>query len=268
MSVEDSSTVVLDGVTFNDNKATDSALVSVAGNSTLEVRASGLQNNLNAARSGGLLEAQDAGNLYVHNSTFTSNQAAQGGVLHANDSSIVRVEFCTFLNNSARLAGGSMYLQNSAASIDQTSFFAGAAPVGGALYHQNSLVSLISSVLYGNTAANSGGGLYCLNGLAGSTTNLTTFDSNSAKQNGGGVYESKCETDIMNSLFQDNLAGGNGSAIWRSDSPGLLAGVTFNLTSMAAARSLVYSFNSSPVDLTTLRVVPPNMTSHASFDIS
>ncbi len=121
--------VVLDGVTFEENTATErggaistrSADLANNQDARLDILNSVFTDNV-AGTTGGALDnylyssQQDTTAVYIDNATFTRNQAREGGAIYnhgeqdkGGNTSSVRIENSNFMNNVATTSGGAIY---------------------------------------------------------------------------------------------------------------------------------------------------------------
>jgi len=171
--------------------------------------------------------------LSITNSTFTNNYAYLNGGAIYNRSSRLSITNSTFTNNhSVEERGGAIDNQGELSITDST-FLDNSADIGGGALHNygnivSSSVSIINSTFTGNsTDGNEGGAIS--NRLAKLSITGSTFTSNSARFQGGAVYNynSRGELGITNSIFVGNHSDGDGGAIKSTDSELSVTNSTF-----------------------------------------
>ena len=194
--------------------------------------------------------------LRVYNSTFISNTAKEGGAVYAHyltkylsscnfinnkatggsggavyvgndDPGNLTVAYCelmysTYTNNSCTEEGGAIYFASdySSTKITNCSFTDNSANEGGAVYAGHISYVTNSSFIKNTASDGSGGGVYVVNNLdTVSYSHLLTaelinslFDQNNAKGNGGGFYMGDHDSTIkvISCSFSHNYAGNGG----------------------------------------------------------
>lgn len=159
------------------------------------------------------------------NCTFSNNTAAWGGgiAVMAATPTAELLEECSFTGNISRLGAG-LFLYNTSgilcgggtapvefAAAPDLIFSGNVADTGGGWYGYNSPVSCGRMLFSGNRANVSGGGA----ALSGTGTALyySVFMNNSAR-NGGGLFLSAGEYDIVNTWFIGNIGGSSGGGLY------------------------------------------------------
>ena len=193
--------------TFTDNQAVASAL---GGGGAISGR------------------GQESGGLFsISNSTFTDNSTAGSGgaVRTGSNSTIVNSEFT---GNQAGSNGGAIVISRSSigapAIIKQVTVQGNRADVRGGGIHNGDVLYLSDSIIRNNmTVQGEGGGISNYQAYALTITN-TDITSNSAKTNGGGLYDSHLTqgsnnifpltTRLTDVLIANNQAGGDGGGVF------------------------------------------------------
>lgn len=177
---------------------------------------------------------------------FLRNTAGDGGATYNADSSPT-LNDCSFADNAARSCGGAIFMKRSSPKLTRCSFTENTAENydgggicaeegtsvslaqcsftrnvtgrrGGGVMLRNSSVNASESMLTGN-AAGSNGGAVALLGM-GTTATLTNcqVSSNSAIQDGGGLYCWDSPSVLLRDCrLEDNSAGSIGGAVEISD---------------------------------------------------
>jgi len=140
------------------------------------------------------------------------------------------------ITNGKADSGGGLYIYNASPTLKNCNIVSNSAEKGGGVYIANQSSPLfMNCTIVDNTAKLSGGGLYCSNNCHISVQDsriqnnqssvygggLSLFDHSSIKieyavinhnhsSNGGGIYESNSNVDIMNCLIHHNTAGESG----------------------------------------------------------
>ena len=166
-------------------------------------------------------------NVSIINCIFRDNAANnmlaknQGGALNIQaprDS--LFVSSCTFSNNTAA-AGGALYINSSSTSVIQimSCDFIGNASTGvggGLVIRGSSVVTMIFDASFtGNTAAGDGAGLHITRVTA--SVRRSIFEGNIAGRTGGALY-SEAELMVLRSRFNQNTASGGGGLGCKSSS--------------------------------------------------
>ena len=196
-----------------------------------------IENNEDNDGGGGMWSSND-GTLTISNTHFIQNKSVDGGgALFENDQPIYIVN-SSFISNTVDGNGGGLYFSgvptstivnsefrgneaqsgagiysnsssNKITIIDSNFSYNRATRDGGSIY-SNSFLTLNHSIVFSNTAVENGGGLY--NGFnATAVLNNSTFDQNYAEY-GGGVYIRSKQVTVDNSTIINNIAieGGGG----------------------------------------------------------
>jgi predicted outer membrane repeat protein len=158
----------------------------------------------------------NGGSVVAANSTFTDNTVdgtTAGGAIHAKR---IRVQNSEFHSNSA-LFGGAIYASASL-FVDQTSFTDNSADYdGGAIYTQGH-TKILRSQFNSSEAGGYGGAISFDNGEEDLRIEGSTFEGNSAVEDGGAIsfYPGR-NLGVRSSDFLENLAGEAGGAIYTYD---------------------------------------------------
>lgn len=209
--------------------------VSVADNAIFQ------NNEIQASTAGGAIKALNGFNI-GNNVQFISNKASNGGACGAgalyiklankdiaSENTTVQIgENALFQNNIAGLGGaigleyGNLEIANGAQFINNESTSAGATHGGGAIIvwhdpeHPNmhSTLKLNGATFSQNKAANVGGAIAIFDTGAQTTINNSNFSNNIAGGDGGAIYNEKdAELIINGGTFTNNHSDGYGGAI-------------------------------------------------------
>lgn len=240
------STLVLDGVTIQNCKASSGGGIYIDEGTVMIDNSSAIVDNL-ANGSGGGIFSTGGSTIRVKDGTIKSNTATNGGGIYGNSNVIVETNGIISWNTSSLYGGGigSGNIQNGKSEIIVRGTVShNSAPLGGGIYVQNGTAKIESGgFVSDNTAQQSGGGIFISNSVVtletGSTVNGNTapkgggihiwhgtlhvsgtISNNSASQDGGGVY-----CDRINNIgvayvniydggkVINNTAGSNGGGI-------------------------------------------------------
>jgi predicted outer membrane repeat protein len=139
-----------------------------------------------------------------------------GGGLHASGVGDLVIDHCRFVGNSAE-SGGALSITQQVGDIHLRDCFfaANTAGVGGAIHADGTLSGQLHAervVLSGNQASAAGGGIHLNLDSTASLTNLVLFDNQGS--NGGAIYVSESDLQLVNSSLSGNQAGWAGGALW------------------------------------------------------
>lgn len=209
--------------------------VSVADNAIFQ------NNEVQASTAGGAIKALNGFNI-DNNVQFISNKASNGGAWGAgalyiklankdiaSENTTVQIgENALFQNNIAGLGGaigleyGNLEIANGAQFINNESTSAGATHGGGAIIvwqdperpNMHSTLKLNGATFSQNKAANVGGAIAIFDTGAQTTINNSNFSNNIAGGDGGAIYNEKdAELIINGGTFTNNHSDGYGGAI-------------------------------------------------------
>lgn len=209
--------------------------VSVADNAIFQ------DNEVQASTAGGAIKALNGFNI-GNNVQFISNKASNGGAWGAgalyiklankdiaSENTTVQIgENALFQNNIAGLGGaigleyGNLEIANGAQFINNEATSAGATHGGGAIIvwqdperpNMHSTLKLNGATFSQNKAANVGGAIAIFDTGAQTTINNSNFSNNIAGGDGGAIYNEKdAELIINGGTFTNNHSDGYGGAI-------------------------------------------------------
>ena len=209
--------------------------VSVADNAIFQ------NNEVQASTAGGAIKALNGFNI-GNNVQFISNKASNGGAWGAgalyiklankdiaSENTTVQIgENALFQNNIAGLGGaigleyGNLEIANGAQFINNEATSAGATHGGGAIIvwqdperpNMHSTLKLNGATFSQNKAANVGGAIAIFDTGAQTTINNSNFSNNIAGGDGGAIYNEKdAELIINGGTFTNNHSDGYGGAI-------------------------------------------------------
>ena len=198
-------------------------------------------NNTGSESKGGAIHV--SGNINLDNCYFNGNGASYGGALYANYGNI-EINECQFLQNTASIGGG-LFIEGLISGTVQHSFieFNVATYSGGGLYLSNTTnVQFISNLFANNTANLIGGAIVCNStgatffdnqiiysitngsgaiaciGQSNPIFNETTVSSNTAIQEGAGIYlQDQTTAMFTNSTISFNFCHSSGGGITVSE---------------------------------------------------
>lgn len=190
--------LTISGTQFLSNTATATGGGTV-GNTTFLTNTTYLNNSANSWGGG----AEAFGPIQVVNSLFQNNRSqANGGGISSGGT--VSVTNSRFINNMAQ--GDGQY--------------------GGGAIAATFAIAADGSQFTGNTANTSPGGALAAGG--GLTLNNATFTGNSAASGHGGAAYTLGPASILHSTFRDNGSGGNGGALFISNTLTLSSSLVIN----------------------------------------
>ena len=184
-----------------------------------------------ASYGGGIFADIDGTNISLDNVWFNNNIAdTDGGAVYLRNGTLTATN-TLFQFNSADDGNGGAIFSGTSATISDSSFAGNSASGnGGAIASYGTLTS--SANVFGNNSANNGGAISIEGGaLALGSSNNDVFNQNSATRNGGAIYESLSNLNVLDSDFFTNVAGdsaggfaGNGGAIYSDRSAAIRGG--------------------------------------------
>lgn len=200
----------------------------------------------------GTSEKVSTSGLTITNSTFTQNSqsvtGAGGGAVslwgdgnEGIDPLTHSITGTTFIGNTATLGGAVAIMKQNAFDVaGNTTFvddtFTGNNAVnGGAIYAENEDITVSgNSSFEGNTASQNGGAIYILEGSTLTVEEGTTFSKNTANTNGGaiaGTWGDNSSLTVTGSYFTENAARSGGAiALWNptTDATYTVSNTVFN----------------------------------------
>ena len=228
---------IIDSSFFSNNSANVAGGAVYNKNSILLIcgDSSFLKNTANSH--GGAVAVVNSKNFEVIGNTIFDNNIAQkstgGAVYLTKVTSEVVFNNTIFISNESKTYGGALYIHNSEATIRNCTLGTQkngniTAGGGGAIYVSTyGILNSYDSTFIGNEAKN-GGAILLNNGYSVNLVN-TSFIANSSTANGGAIeinsdYNATLNVLVDNStnveaksLFELNVAGSNGGAIYISD---------------------------------------------------
>jgi len=158
---------------------------------------------------------------FTNASGGTTSPEYNGSALYVRNFHKVLVQNSSFRNNSNPCpllsgAGGAANFSNSNAAIRHSEFINNSSGnVGGAISSHNSSLTIENCQFIGNSSANSGGAIYMTHGNSVVTNSM--FKGNSSQMDGGAIHAgtagSSISANIINCIFDDNIADNNGGGI-------------------------------------------------------
>ncbi len=255
LSVSDNNTTKVDGFTVTGGNANDEVLntsVTVETKSIPLNAGGGMYNHTsspiltncifstnNAASTGGGM-TNNASSPTLTTITFTSNTAmgvvssttgSGGGMMNFGGSSPILTNVNFSMNNS--VSGGGMYNSGASPSLSNCSFIQNNAKIGGgmcnAVFSMSGVTApVLNQVTFtSNTATNEGGGMYNSGATTPTITN-SSFESNTATNKGGGMRNYlSAEPMLTTVIFSQNSAGDGGGMSNNTATP-ILTNIFFN----------------------------------------
>ena len=227
--------VTASNTTFKSNTANGHGGAMYLARGEADIKDSIYEGN-QAAKDGGAICTEEAGKvpLTIENTTFKNNKANTGGAVRQSAGTLT-VTDCTFETNQSTSTGGSIVLnKNSEAVIKGTDeakavFKNNAGSSGGAIYLYQAQLSVDGYTFEGNTAKNNGGAIYQDTGASDVTASNTTFKGNTANSHGGAIAITGNLLNLGNCLFEENNTKSQGGAIYQfgADSKVTASNTTF-----------------------------------------
>jgi hypothetical protein len=180
---------------------------------------------------GGLLN--EYGSLQVINCKFIQNSAQYYGGGIYNYYGNTTIENCTFTQNLSGTEGGGIYNYQSNLSLNNCTFRNNSSHRGGGIHSGHGRLSLTNCTFTENLAQTGAGinSYATMEASAGETDEDTqrtpvlvncTFTTNSAEDEGGGLYSSDSKPSLNNCTFSENSAGyGGGGISFNNSEPNL-----------------------------------------------
>lgn len=209
--VEGPTLTVADSI-FGGNIAQDNGGVFYVGETTVRISGSTFTGNYADDESGGVIHAEQAGELItVTNSTFIGNNAysGDGGALSSNNGH-VNVVNSIFTNNDAEY--GAIAVDGGSVTVNRVTMSqSDAAEEGGAIWSGINL-TVVNSRFIDSYADGDGGAIYVDQGIVTITGSL--FEGNDTGSEGGAIYLNECSVSrILRNTFLENYADDSGGAI-------------------------------------------------------
>lgn len=238
----DSSNVVIDNVTFNDNVATKSGgAIFTAFKTDLTVVNSKFNRNISTAgndeKGAGAISFWGPNKLTVRNSEFTENRGINGGAIYSLNGKLL-IDDCKFIRNTTTDAkyGAAGTLRPQLKGYGGAICTDRASSQGEA----SGYIGIFHSVFEGNTARNGGGATSLYTGNQDRVTiDSSSFENNQVfpltpgdgSGNGGAINQVNNGANqgftVRNSTFANNSASGQGGAIWKNFAPTNIINTTF-----------------------------------------
>jgi parallel beta-helix repeat protein/predicted outer membrane repeat protein len=189
---------------------------------------------------GGLLN--EYGSPQIINCKFTQNSAQYYGGGIYNYYGNTTIENCTFTQNLSGTEGGGIYNYQSNLNLNNCTFEDNSSHRGGGIHSGHGRLSL-TNCTFSENLAQTGAGINSYAAMEASTGETDedsqrtpvlvncTFTSNSAEENGGGLYSSDSKPSLNNCTFSENSAGYGGGGICFNNSDPNLTGCLLNKNS-------------------------------------
>ena len=216
LHIYDGTISTIHNCTFTNNRAFNTGgTMYVRQNSIISVSDCRIYNST-AGNQGGAIQAQQYSNVSIEMCNFTNSTADFGGTVHSSVFCNVSISNSNFLGNRANLGGGVVAaFKSSIVAVQKSNFSFNIAPFGGvAIVVQTSNLSLVDSTFFNNMAVERGGVLWIFGpGENMVTVAWSTFENNTA-QFGGVVYGEGSYATLKSSRFQHNSAKLNGGVVY------------------------------------------------------
>lgn len=205
-------TLTVTNSTFGGNYADNNGGVFYVEETTVRISGSTFTGNYADDESGGVIHAEQAGELItVTNSTFIGNNAysGDGGALSSNNGHVSVVN-SIFTNNDAEY--GAIAVDGGSVTVNRVTMSqSDAAEEGGAIWSGINL-TVVNSRFIDSYADGYGGAIYVDQGIVTITGSL--FEGNATGSEGGAIYLNECSVSrILRNTFLENYADESGGAI-------------------------------------------------------
>lgn len=212
VGVYEGAELTLEDCTIRDNEA-----LTVYNGGAIHVDAStlimdGCTVSGNEAEQGGAIYAE-AATLELNDTSFDSNTArSHGGAIRLRDGSSLTASSVTLDSNTASGRGGGVSAEDSDSSWASSVMSSNTAATGGGAMHlsgQASTGSTVDASIQDNTSSGAGGGIWAWDHdlrLSGELLDNISPDS----ENGGGVYVSSLDLDLVDITISGHLASSGG----------------------------------------------------------
>jgi len=205
---------------FTNNTASTGAGMHNASSSPVVEDCTFTTNSAND-QGGGMFNWSVSSTPTISNCVFTGNTASSGGGGMSNGYECSPIiSNCTFANNNSS-EGGGMFNNGSSPTLSYCEFSNNNSNYGGGMRVFDSSTTLVECAFISNTANIHGGAVYCqLNNLNPSFSNCI-FQDNIANQDGGGMFNSSSNPELIACTFSNNSAPDGGGMYNTSSHPSL-----------------------------------------------
>ncbi|WP_303371178.1 Ig-like domain repeat protein [Methanobrevibacter sp.] len=232
---------------------TDSGTAGVQISKSITV--DGNEHTLDASNKSSIFEIKGNSHVILKNLNFINGNASDGGAIKVESGSSIELINCTFSNNHAENGGGAIFINGDSLTsnslIMDSTFTDNTAKNGGAIYVKGSTLNISSSNFVGNNAteyagsifmdgvlhitqttfengqASSGGALELMNSNKKfSTIENSTFKNFYVSGDGGACYIAADNVHVKDLIFEDNVAGDDGGALYWEGSNGIIYNIT------------------------------------------
>ena len=233
---------------FVGNKATQSGGIACIYSGGIIITHNKFINNV-VLLAGGVMVLLYSHDIKIVYNLFIENSARRGGVVYTalngftsnalpRIAKIVIVAGNEFINNSAEIDGGVLHTNKYNLSISYCKFINNSASNGGALWSQDSsIVEVIGSNFLHSKVLSNGGAINVLKGAL--KISNCSFDHNVGKD-GGVIYADQTNTEITESIFEDNKTEDDGGTVLIKKQYSLLTKVSFITILLARVEELHY----------------------------
>lgn len=210
LHIEYHSTPLLQYIKIKDCESTlDGGAIYIKEESYPTIHSANFRNN--TGQYGGAINCYSS-SASLYNVGFTNNTGYEGGAICASHGEYVKIELGYFDNNKANTGGACEFYRIDTVKINNTIFEKNAATsqYGGAMYLQESDVQITNSKLSSNRAAWCGGAIGFYHNVNLSLNNVRVTNDTAAY--GGGIYGSLWSSmALRNVVMYGNYAEGNSS---------------------------------------------------------
>ncbi|MGB1038043.1 MAG: right-handed parallel beta-helix repeat-containing protein, partial [Bacteroidia bacterium] len=226
---------VTNSVFTNNATTADGGGVRVWSNSSASLTNCTFSENVADGDGGAILLFQ--GSQYFKSCVFEENHANSGGAISSESNTLIELDSCIFYSNAVSNNGGAMVNDGvDSLTMNRCIFIKDSANYGGAIYNLSCTPIIRNTVLDSNVSVNRGGGVYNQSTATPEFTNCiisrnrgtegagvyslgecnfynSTFYTNEATVNYGGLYSGSGSSDVHNCILGTNSVNGVISSI-------------------------------------------------------
>lgn len=223
---DDCSNILINDCNFIENKVNDSGGGLYNENSTGTITDCMFISNTSKEDGAGIYNELSSNPTISHCTFLKNNASFRGGGIYNSYYSIPLIEDCNFSENLTNNEGAGMYnYSRSNPTIKNCTFYKNIAAIrGGGMQNDTDSNPVISNCIFSMNEAGAGSGLF---NIGNSILTDCVFIENSAKVDGGGLYNAYADNpSLVNCTFSNNTSGSNGGAIFNDRSNLILTNCT------------------------------------------
>ncbi len=224
---------------YSNTASTNGGGIYNAGTTTVT---STVYSNTGSSAGGGIY---NAGGTTTVNGEIYSNVSPSGGGIY-NASGTVNAK-SNVRNHTSTTNGGGVYSAGGTTNVTGTINANTVSGAGGGIYASAGTVNANSNVNNNTANGTLGGGVYITSSSAKVVVTGSVF-SNTAKTNGGGIYNNGSTTSSVGGAVYSNTAGSNGGGLYNNSGTFPITGEVYSNTATAGSGGGVYA-NTGTVNL-------------------